>query len=424
MAGMSTGGDDGATRLAKVRRWRRVLAGYAAWGWAVVALAAAGLQSYTDSSGADRAVLILAALWLLTIAAWLVLVVRDRKAHPDGRTSLRAEQLVALAPPVPWVRLTACVLLAVMLPLLVQDLAAAGAGALHVGQRVPFTASGATRDKGGVLVHGYWSADGHDHDATLMDAGPAVGSTTEVRRPPWGGSQVYAGGAFAYIGLIILLAVVAAFGLLLRSTHRALVAGRALRGRIPVWQQPHHGRSGGDPSWPGLDHRVQVRPHAGTTRKGRPRRPSAYDRNVSMTASGRRFVVVDRTGHPHEFPLAKPDKREEYAVAGLRAITYTRHDSRTGDMEMKTVYVLDGRGTVLVVLPDDDWDYGELERFAAESGLTYVRRVYPTEEALELALPVLPGTLRIETFSRWAPFVVLILPVIVLFCLFVGLAVQ
>ena len=398
-----------------------MLAGYAGWGWVLVVLLGAFLQNYSGGA-ADVAALVLWAAWLLTIAAWLVLVVRDRRTHADGRTRLRAEQLVALSRPVPWLRLTACIVLAVMLPLLVQDLAAAGAGALHVGPRVPFTATDATFGKGGALVSGYWTSAGSQHGVTVMDALPRLGSTIQVRKPPLGGPQVYVGGVFAYVGLVILLAVGAAFGLLLRSTHRAVAAGHSRRGQVPVWQR-RKGRSDADPTWTGLEHPVQVRPHAGTTRKGRPRQPSAYDRNVSMTASGRRFVIVDRTGRAHEFPLAKPHRHEEYAVAELRPITYTRHDGKTGDQEMKTVYLLDGRGSVLAVLPDDGWDNDELARFASDAALAYAPQVYPTDRALHDALPVLPGTLELRAFSGWAAFAALGLPAIVLVFVVVGVAI-
>lgn len=414
--------DQEAVRLASIRHGRRVLAGFAGWGWLAVVLVAGFLQHYSGDDAAGPLTIALFAVWALSVVAWVVLVLLDRRSHPDGRTSMRAERLVAAARPVPWFRLTVCAVLAVALPWVLQDLAAAGAGALQVGRQVTYTAEyDASGGRGTVVSHGVWTDGGLEHPAALMDGTPSQGDEVTVRKPPLGGDQVYSGGFFSWFAVVVLLAVLAAFALLLRSTHRAMVASRRWTSGTPPWQR--RGNRSGDDSWRGLDHQVQVRPHPGTNRKGEQRRPSVYDRNVSLAASGTRFVIVDRKGEPHEFPRARPGTHPEYAVAELAWVTYVHHDGRTGDMTMHALYVLDGWRSLVARVDADDWDLDELAKFAVDAGLAFSRPEFASDEALAAMFPMLPGTLDVSSINVAATFLlVVVLPVTVLFCLFLGLA--
>ena len=277
------------------------------------------------------------------------------------------------------------------MPLIVQDLVASAAAALHLGRRATFVAQiYSSGGRGTVLAHGRLVGTGRRHQVSLMDATPRLGQPLDVRVPPLGGSSVYRGGPLAWIAALVLLAVLIGFGFVIRSTIQAL---RTAHVHLPITlgaQQIAASRLTGARQPPvrparGSDVVLSVRPHPRTAWSS----SHAYYRNVSMSAQGQQLVLVDRKNQAHAFELAH-SRNGRTGITALAFVTSAYID-KTGEHELPQLFLLNANNGLLAVLDTDGWDDDELRTFAARAGISTIAKrldsladrdaAYPTQQS-------------------------------------------
>ncbi len=387
--------DPQTRHLAVRRRTQRVLGGFAAAGWVTVLIGAL-VADRLDRTGGNLLTAVfmdgLLGLWVLSIVVWLVLRVAESVHPPDPLGSRRAAVLLMGLTPLPWVRLVAAALLTLALPGVVQDLAAAGAGVLHLGPHVQFIADHYSYGgKGSVLSHGSWTDGGGEHDAVAMDATPALGRPLLVRRPPLGGVSVYAGGFYSWVACFFLLTTLVCFVLLVRSTLRAL---RSAELRVPHFM-PALGTAPAPAPRGRAPHRVAIHPSRPLTLRPEPRpgrRSRAFDRNAAMTATDNELVLVDRKGRRHSFPIVHRGRDKEGAAYALGFISTLYDNGRMlTPLIVENVYVLDRDNVVLAEIESDGWDLATMRTWARGAGLQVFSARLADERVRDKAYPLPQG---------------------------------